>query len=106
VLEQKEYEPLGSTLTERADVRIVAATHQDLASLVEKGNFREDLFYRLNVMKLEIPPLHRACLYSLQGDRDQGHPFAPVPPILSWKGLEQGISRDPEIGGSRKGGDS
>jgi len=57
VLEQKEYEPLGSTLTERADVRIVAATHQDLASLVGKGDFREDLFYRLNVMKLEIPPL-------------------------------------------------
>jgi transcriptional regulator with PAS, ATPase and Fis domain len=57
VLEQKEYEPLGGTLTERADVRIVAATHQDLVSLVEKGDFREDLFYRLNVMKLEIPPL-------------------------------------------------
>jgi PAS domain S-box-containing protein len=57
VLEQKEYEPLGSNLTERANVRIVAATHRDLASLVEQGDFREDLFYRLNVMKLEIPPL-------------------------------------------------
>ena len=57
VLERKEYEPLGSTRTERADVRIVVATHRDLASLVNKGEFREDLFYRLNVMKLEIPPL-------------------------------------------------
>ncbi len=57
VLEQREYEPLGSTSTEKADVRIVAASHQDLSSLVKKGEFREDLFYRLNVMKLEIPPL-------------------------------------------------
>ena len=57
VLEQREYEPLGGTRAERADVRILAATHRDLASLVNKGEFREDLFYRLNVMKLEIPPL-------------------------------------------------
>lgn len=57
VLERKEYEPLGGTRMERADVRILAATHRDLASLVAKGEFREDLFYRLNVMKLEIPPL-------------------------------------------------
>ncbi len=57
VLEKKEYEPLGGTRMERADVRILAATHRDLASLVAKGEFREDLFYRLNVMKLEIPPL-------------------------------------------------
>ena len=59
VLELKEYEPLGSTRTEKADVRIVAATHRDLATLVAKGEFREDLFYRLNVMKLEIPPLRQ-----------------------------------------------
>jgi transcriptional regulator with PAS, ATPase and Fis domain len=59
VLEQKQYEPLGSTRTEKADVRIVAATHSDLATLVAKGEFREDLFYRLNVMKLEISPLRQ-----------------------------------------------
>jgi len=59
VLEQKEYEPLGSTRKEKADVRIVTATHRDLASLVKKGDFREDLFYRLNVMKLQIPPLRQ-----------------------------------------------
>lgn len=59
VLEQKEYEPLGSTHKERADVRIVSATHRDLFSLLNKGEFREDLFYRLNVMKLEIPPLRK-----------------------------------------------
>jgi transcriptional regulator with PAS, ATPase and Fis domain len=59
VLEQKEYEPLGSTHKERADVRIVSATHRDLFSLVNKGEFREDFFYRLNVMKLEIPALRK-----------------------------------------------
>jgi len=57
VLEQKEYEPLGGTRREKADVRILTATHHDLSSLAAKGLFREDLFYRLNVMKLEIPPL-------------------------------------------------
>ena len=57
VLEQREYEPLGSTRKEKANVRIVAASHRDLDSLVRKGEFREDLFYRLNVIKLEIPPL-------------------------------------------------
>jgi len=57
VLEQKAYEPLGSTRTETADVRILAATHRNLEEMVRKGEFREDLFYRLNVMKLEIPPL-------------------------------------------------
>jgi len=57
VLEQKEYEPLGSTRKETADVRIVTATHRDLASHVAEGKFREDLFYRLNVMKMEISPL-------------------------------------------------
>jgi len=59
VLEQKEYEPLGSTHKERADVRIVSATHRDLSSMVTKGELREDFFYRLNVMKLEIPPLRK-----------------------------------------------
>jgi PAS domain S-box-containing protein len=57
VLEQKAYEPLGSNRTETADVRILAATHRDLEGMVRKGEFREDLFYRLNVIKLEIPPL-------------------------------------------------
>jgi PAS domain S-box-containing protein len=57
VLEKKEYEPLGGVRTERADVRIVAATHRDLEELVAEGRFREDLFYRLNVIRIEIPPL-------------------------------------------------
>ena len=59
VLQERTYEPLGSTQTRHADVRIIAATHRDLAALIRKGTFREDLFYRLNVVKLELPPLRK-----------------------------------------------
>jgi transcriptional regulator with PAS, ATPase and Fis domain len=57
VLERKEYEPLGSVQTEKANVRIIAATNRDLHALKKTGAFREDLFYRLNVITLNIPPL-------------------------------------------------
>jgi two-component system response regulator AtoC len=57
VLQDREFEPLGGTRTVKADVRFVAATHRDLQTLVAKGEFREDLFYRLNVVSLWVPPL-------------------------------------------------
>jgi PAS domain S-box-containing protein len=57
VLQEKEFEPLGSTQPIRADVRIVAATKQDLSKLVPKGVFRDDLYYRLNVVRIDLPPL-------------------------------------------------
>jgi PAS domain S-box-containing protein len=57
VLQEKEFEPLGSTHPIKADVRIVAATKQDLSKLVHTGNFRDDLYYRLNVVRIELPPL-------------------------------------------------
>ena len=57
VLEQKEYEPLGSTTTEKVDVRIIAATNRDLMEMMHRREFREDLFFRLNVIRLRIPPL-------------------------------------------------
>jgi transcriptional regulator with PAS, ATPase and Fis domain len=59
VLQERTYEPLGGTRTLRANVRVIAATHRDLPSLIRKGVFREDLFYRLNVVKLDLPPLRK-----------------------------------------------
>ncbi len=57
VLEDKEVERLGGTRITKCDFRLIAATHEDLEELVEKGRFREDLYYRLNVIPLKIPPL-------------------------------------------------
>ncbi len=59
VLEQKVIQPLGGTSETEVDVRIVAATHRDLEEMVSKGEFREDLLYRLNVLPIRIPPLHQ-----------------------------------------------
>jgi NtrC-family two-component system response regulator AlgB len=57
LLQEKEYERLGETVTRRSDVRIVAATNRDLKKRVAEGAFREDLYYRLNVITVEMPPL-------------------------------------------------
>ncbi|MFP4383386.1 MAG: sigma-54 interaction domain-containing protein, partial [Spirochaetia bacterium] len=57
VLQEKTYEPLGSTKTERTDARVIAAANRDLSEEVRKGRFREDLYYRINVVPLKLPPL-------------------------------------------------
>jgi transcriptional regulator with GAF, ATPase, and Fis domain len=57
VLQEQEFERLGSTRTQRADVRVVAATHRDLEHMVEQSQFRADLYYRLNVFPVLLPPL-------------------------------------------------
>jgi DNA-binding NtrC family response regulator len=57
VLQQREVTPLGSSQTIPVDVQVIAATNRDLAAEVSKGNFREDLYYRLNTIELAVPPL-------------------------------------------------
>jgi DNA-binding NtrC family response regulator len=57
VMESPEYRPVGASLPRRADIRIVAATNQNLKSLADEGKFRDDLFYRLSVLPIYIPPL-------------------------------------------------
>lgn len=82
VLQEKIYEPLGSNEPVKADVRILAATNRDLQQHVKEGFFREDLYYRLNVVKIQLPPLrdrkediplltdHFIKLYSAQQGKD------------------------------------
>ena len=57
VLQERVFEPLGSVDSVSADVRVIAATNRRLETLVEEGSFRQDLYYRLNVIRLELPPL-------------------------------------------------
>ncbi|MGD8307571.1 MAG: sigma 54-interacting transcriptional regulator [Ignavibacteria bacterium] len=57
VLQEKEFEPLGATAAVTADVRVIAATKENLVNLIKKETFRDDLYYRLNVVKIELPPL-------------------------------------------------
>ena len=56
-LESREYQPLGDTQVHQADVRIIAATNRDLEASVQRGTFRDDLYYRLNVVPIDVPPL-------------------------------------------------
>jgi DNA-binding NtrC family response regulator len=57
VLQDQRFQPVGASATRQADVRLVSATNQELAELVASGEFREDLFYRLNLITIRLPPL-------------------------------------------------
>ncbi len=57
VLQEGTFTPVGGTETRTVDVRVIAATHKDLQRMVERGEFREDLYYRINVIKIQVPPL-------------------------------------------------
>ncbi len=57
VLQEREFSPVGSDVVRRVDLRVIAATHRDLDAMVRRGEFREDLLYRLDVYKINVPPL-------------------------------------------------
>lgn len=88
VLQDGEFESVGGNRTQKVDVRIVAATHRDLAACVKSGSFREDLFYRLNVFPIRIPALRDrgddigdiAQSFATRFARRIGRDLAPLPP--------------------------
>lgn len=57
VLQEREFQPVGADRTERAEARVIAVTHRDLETMVRRGEFREDLYYRLRVVEIRVPPL-------------------------------------------------
>ncbi len=60
VIQEREFIPVGGEQNIKVDVRIIAATNAELPKMVAEGTFREDLYYRLNVITIELPPLRRA----------------------------------------------
>jgi transcriptional regulator with PAS, ATPase and Fis domain len=90
LIQQGEIDKLGVAGVTKVDVRIIAATHRNLQAMVEDGTFREDLYYRLNVIPLEIPPLRERANdipglvqhFFVEAKRKQGRPNLVLPPSL------------------------
>ena len=88
VLQEREFERLGGTRTLKVDVRLVAATNRDLRAALEEGTFREDLYYRLNVVPIDIPPLRErkedipdlVSLFLARASAESGKEFSGIAP--------------------------
>lgn len=94
VLQEREFERLGSNRTRQIDVRVVAATNVDLRAALEGGRFREDLFYRLNVMPINIPPLRQRTADIPALARHFLEKYAPGQHQLSAGALEKLLAHD------------
>jgi DNA-binding NtrC family response regulator len=122
VLQEREFERVGDSHTTKVDVRVIAATNSDLARMVAEGEFREDLYYRLNVIPVKLPPLRERkediplLVQHFLGAGRAGDPAAPPPKTMSqeamrrlmaysWPGnvrqLENTIERTVAFSGSR-----
>lgn len=96
VLQEREFERLGGTKTIKVDVRLMAATNRDLRAALEQGTFREDLYYRLNVVPIDIPPLRErredipdlARHFLLRFTRDNGRQIESITPAALHKLME------------------
>ncbi len=90
VLQDQEFQRLGGKDTIKVDVRVIAATHRDLEKAIAESNFREDLFYRLNVINIRVPPL-----------RERQEDIIPLAEFLVRKHTASGRGRDPDSAGTQ-----
>src|SRR5258705_10490375 len=83
VLQEREFERVGGTATIKVDLRLIAATNKNLEGAIEAGQFRQDLYYRLNVVSFEMPPLRErreekqfvyTCLSNKKNHKSKFHP--------------------------------
>jgi len=119
VLQEGTFTPVGATEVKQVDVRVIAATHKDLHKMVEHGEFREDLYYRINVIKMVVPPLRERiddisllCEHFLRKHHRGGRPPTLASEVIAafqrypWPGnireLENEIERLLVLGGERE----
>ena len=102
VLQEREFERLGGTRTVKVDVRLIAATNRDLREALEQGTFREDLYYRLNVVPIDIAPLRQrkedipdlVSLFISRFAGDSGKPVKSIAPEAMRDSGELSLARE------------